>query len=1750
MKRTQITLGLTLDRAAEKKAADSAFIWLPSGERESERLSYADLQGKAMAIARELPKTVHHKLAALLYPPGLDFISAFFGCMFAGYIAVPLNLPRPGRQTSQLETIFADCAPSVILTTREHSSRLEEFTRSTANSNAAVIATGDIAAAAGIGCHIDISPDDIAYLQYTSGSTGSPKGVVISHRNAISNMEFIERGFVHSADALEVSWLPAFHDMGLVYGVLQPVFGCFPCAMMSPQTFVHRPLRWLESISRYRATHSGGPNFAYELCTRSFMNVPNQSLDLSSWRVAFNGAEPVIAETLARFEQTFKGAGFRRSSFYPAYGLAESTLKVTGPQPGQGPHIGVYDSSQLVLGKATPTSPDTVTAIQLVGCGQPAESDGIYIVNPETRRVCSEFEIGEIWINGPSVGQGYYKNNQVSSEIFHATTPDISGDFLRSGDLGFVHNDHLYVTGRLKDLIVIYGRNYYPHDIERTAEQGLAQLRPRSIAAFSVPNDGAGTEDLILVVETKAQTQEAFEELADKLRADLAQVMSLSVKQIVGVTVGSLPKTSSGKMKRSECRTSFLSGGLKFRYISSVEKSQIQNVLGHGPRLETIASTAAEPTSEFQYLDSAFVAEVLAGSSSAIEDEKRQCLPTAFDSITALQIAYKIERKFGVQVSPVDVLQCDTIADLEVLVENASVGRQMDVEPNKDLFLRNAGIGSSQLSVLYQQVLAPQSVALNISRVVELMTDIDLAMLRATFNAVVARHPLLRASFPEFPETQTLHIAFGDEDDALPEMEVIETNDVAKEIEGVISRVFDLHRGPLFRMALIVQTDSNPMMVLSCHHSISDLWSLSTLFDEFWEEYSRRIDKKEINAHELDWGFNAYTKAEQEYVGSERSKNAQEYWATQASRAIQALMFGKPRPKNEVYRVEQLHFDIRRSTVVALRAFASQLAITLPELIFSSFHLLMGYYSREKVYRIGTSVHARSSARFESALGCLVNVLPVAVEYDAERSLHDAVVLAAKELRQSVAHGDYPYHLNLQKMVQAGGELNTSAVEIMFNFYRSSLSVRNASIVPLSLGHPDHVIDFHGVLMKTQALSRRESLHQMTLTCGEHEGGLLCTFECAVDIFDRPLTERIASSFRTIIERIASHPDAPVGAFCAETDLMLGHHLAMVNGTKRPLGAWKTLPGAFTARVIANPEAVALIEGSRFVTYQELEERTNDIAQDIVTLGRRTCDNVGICAERGIDAIAGILGIIKSNCAYMPIDPDYPDERIRSMIARSNCRLILASPRTVDRINRLTDEVKIMVIDTDGPYGLRQRSESLLQTIPESPAYVIFTSGSTGEPKGVVVDHRAICNRLEWMQEEYKIGPSDRILQKTPFTFDVSVWEIFWPLLCGSMMILAKPEGHRDPSYLADLMEEELVSVVHFVPSMLLGFLNATEGRKFPDLRLLVCSGEALPEKTAAQSQLTFPHARLDNLYGPTEAAVDVTSYHYQNCLTYSTVPIGFPISNVQVYVLDQGMFPVPVGAIGELYLGGIALAHGYVGAPGLTAERFVPNPFGNAENNRLYKTGDLVRWDLDGKLHYIGRTDKQVKLRGQRIELDEIEACLRQSQLVKDCCVLVRETPAGESLVAYLLVAEQTASLKKDIQRLLESKLPRHMVPSQLMQLTSFPISANGKLDAKSLPSVRDYPPVTAERLEDDHADEIEQQLHEIWREVLRLEEVRRDESFFALGGHSIAATQIVARVRKQLGVEIPLAVMFSEDVSIVSLAGEIRSLRESVVQ
>ena len=934
--------------------------------------------------------------------------------------------------------------------------------------------------------------------------------------------------------------------------------------------------------------------------------------------------------------------------------------------------------------------------------------------------------------------------------------------------------------------------------------------------------------------------------------------------------------------------------------------------------------------------------------------------------------------------------------------------------------------------------------------------------------------------------------------------------------QGDRQKGFDLRNEPLLRLTVIRTDEHRYHLIYTNHHILMDGWSGSLLLGEVLQRYAGRVATPVTGRYRdyIAWLKRQDPSASEVFWRKQLSGFEE---PTRLTRSVHGDV-GEAAGCGDYHQ----HFD--QEQTLRLEAFARAHRLTLNTLVQAAWLLLLQRYTGQQTVAFGATVAGRpvELAGVEEQVGLFINTLPVIGTPCPEQVVSEWLT-QLQERNLALREQEHTPLYDIQRWAGLGGEALFDTILVFENYPVSEA---------LQQGAPDGL-----------RFGRVDSLEQThyPLTLAVSMGGDSLTVHYGYDLrhFTARMVGRLAEHFGNLLHGLATDTDglAHVGelAILDENEYRQIVHEWNCTETNHPSD--QCIHRLIEAQVERRPEATALVFGEHSLSYRELNQRANRLAHRLRELGVGPDVLVGIAVERSLEMVVGLLGILKAGGAYVPLDPEYPRERLAYMIEDSGIGLLLTQSHLHGQLP-LPEDIRSLDLE-GGSNWLKGYSEANLESDshPENLAYVIYTSGSTGKPKGAGNTHEALVNRLCWMQKAYELDAADTVLQKTPFSFDVSVWEFFWPLMTGARLVIAHPGEHRDPERLVEVINRHGVTTLHFVPSMLQTFVSNGRAESCRSIRRLICSGEALSVELVRKTQERLPDTTLFNLYGPTEAAIDVTHWTCGD-EEGSGVPIGRPIDNLKTHILDEGLLPAIQGGGGELYLGGIGLARGYHNRPALTAERFVPDPFNGGEQGggRFYRTGDLARYRDDGVIEYLGRLDHQVKLRGLRIELGEIEAKLQEYPEVREVVVIDIDGPAGKQLVAYLVASDlaQTAdpdgqnALRGILRDHLKATLPDYMVPAYLLFLDSLPLTPNGKLDRKALPK-----PDAAQQRQAYVApqSELQVQIASIWAEVLKVDQVGLGDNFFELGGHSLLATQVVVRIRGRLGIDTELRELFESE-------------------
>ncbi|MCP3933659.1 MAG: amino acid adenylation domain-containing protein [Bacteroidetes bacterium] len=1014
--------------------------------------------------------------------------------------------------------------------------------------------------------------------------------------------------------------------------------------------------------------------------------------------------------------------------------------------------------------------------------------------------------------------------------------------------------------------------------------------------------------------------------------------------------------------------------------------------------------------------------------------------------------------------------------------------------------------------------LHPKSSAHNIPSGFHVMGPFDIQALKLSINEIVRRHPIFRTVFG-VRDGKLQQIV-------LPEIKIeapvvktnLKNNELTKLMQVQIDQPFDLGIGPLIRLCILKSGDKEFTLLITMHHIIVDLHTKDLFATELSTIYNAYSAGKKSPLKEPAFQYCEYAIQHDEWLESEDYSQMVSFWTKilKDKNHFLDLPVDYDRPRVQSLNGDMYPFSFSQNLTSELKQFSRKNNVNAFLVLLSVYFLLLYRYSRQDTIIIGVPLSNRRQKNFRDVMGCFVSIVPIAVDLSDDP--------------------DFLQLLRRVRLAMLGAHRNQ---EVSFEAIVNELQPeRDASYNPLfqtgfTFEHPMK-LELQGARIGSVSLHCGGSQLDIFGVFWESEKEIKGYFEYCTSLYAKETVRYFFDHYLTLIQSVIKSPTFQISQFSIISEKEKDKILKGWNDTEIKYFERNGIHSLFEDQVEKTPEEIAIIYDNNSLSYREFNKRANMLAHFLMDKGVCTKAPVGIFMERSIELIVAIYGIVKAGGAYVPLDPDYPENRLSYMIEDTCVPIILTKEGIAGRIPN--NNADIISLDSDWEIICNFSENNPKNKIQQNDsAYIIYTSGSTGMPKGVINSHRGICNRVIWMQDEYCLNESDVVLQKTPYSFDVSVWEFFWPLSYGSKLVIAHPEDHKDPFKLAQIIKKHRISTIHFVPSMLRVFLENIEPTNCVTLKRVFSSGEALSGELEKKFFLSI-NAELHNLYGPTEAAVDVT---YWECKKEDTsqgkdniVPIGKPIANTTIYILDKHLKPVPVGVPGELHIGGVQVAKGYLNQPQLTKEKFIKDPFAGNQNARLYKTGDMGKFRSDGNIEYIGRTDFQIKIRGFRVELGEIESVLCRHKDIANASVITKDfSDSDRRIIAYMVLNKKNAmalsDLTEDVKEFIRKKLPDYMMPSMYIFLNEMPLSQSGKINRRALPepkirqteNMKDYiAPASA----------IEKKLSDLWQELLKIDRVGTHDNFFNIGGNSLLSVYLVSKINVELSKNISVTKIF----------------------
>ncbi|CCK27547.1 hypothetical protein BN159_3168 [Streptomyces davaonensis JCM 4913] len=1543
-------------RAAQQPERQ-AYVFLDSHGRAENALTYAQLDRQARRVAATLRATCSPgDRVLILYPPGAEYVSAFLGCLYAGTVAVP-SPPPHARNAARLRAIAADAQPAAALTgdralaaVRKRLPELAEM---------AWLSTGDLTADPESWTDPGADGDSLAFLQYTSGSTAVPKGVMVTHGNLLHNSAQIQRRTRAGEESRLVSWLPPFHDMGLIGGILQPLFGGFPGVLMAPGTFVLDPAQWLRAISDHAATVSAVPPFALDLCVERVDPGTHEPLDLSTLDTVIVGAEPVPAACLDRFAEHFAPWGMRRSALRPSYGLAEATLMVSCGDRLTASSALTLDAAALEAHRVEPGGAGQRRTV--VGCGSSVDGQRLLVVDPADGTPSGPGQVGEVWVGGPSVARGYWNRPEESATVFGARTASGEGPFLRTGDLGFLRDGELFITGRSKDLIIVRGRNLYPQDIERCAESAHPALRPHATAAVAV-DPGDGTERLVVVAEVRRGVEPPpVAEVAREVGRAITAEFDVRLHRLVLVRPSTVPKTSSGKIRRRGTRAALVAGSLG-----------------------VVAEWTAVPeVGEVETYLTGLVASLVPGARRPGREEP--LLDLGLDSLAMLRLAGRIERDLGVSVAEDLLHDAPTVAALA-----AALGDQPRSGPG------TAPLAEDDPYAPFPQTDTQQAYCLGRTGAFELgnvsthvyvefdAPELDLNRFERAWRRVIDRHEMLRAVMLPDSNEQRILPEVPPYEIRVTDLRGLEKGAAEAELAAVRERlsheVRPADRWPLFEVTAS-RLDDGLRVHLSIDSLIADFSSGRLLFDDL----SRFYGEPEAQPPAPARSFRDHVRAEAERTGTPEYRRAHDYWWSRLPELPPAPQLPTRSATVDAPRFTRRETVLSAATWRSLKARAARAGLTPSGLLLAVYAETLATWSNSRHFTLNVPRLTRPvrDPSYDEVLGQFASFTLLEVDHRGAGTFLERAQAVQRRLRSDLRHSAVSGVEVLRELMRLQGGYDRALMPVVMT---SNLAF--AAETPTALEQ---------LLTPVFTISQTP---QVTLDCQAHErsGALLLNWDSVDELFPAGLVDAMFDAQTALLHRLATAEDTWSGT----APLPLPEQRHPDTGPERSVPDLQ-VQQLFERQVALRPDAPAVIAPDLTLSYAALADASRQVARWLRAHGARPGHLVAVVMEKGWEQAVAAYAVLFSGAAYLPIDPDLPVRRIRQLLERGEVGLVLTqSQLTLDWPDGL------LRLCLDQPLPADTETPLPAPGSPDDVVCTLFTSGSTGEPKGVRITHRALVNCLLDTLDTHRITEADRCLAVTALHHDLSAFDLFGMLGAGGAMVVPAAADRRDPAHWAELIARNGVTVWISVPAMMEMLLES--GARPDSLRLAFLGGDWIPLPVPGRLKDLVPGVEVVSIGGPTETTVWSIWYPIAGIdPDWRSIPYGTPLANVRYRVLDDRLRDCPDWVTGEMYVSGVCLADGYWRDPDRTEAAFVRHP---ETGERMYRTGDLGRWRPEGTLEFMGRADFQVQIRGQRIEPGEIEAALLAHPDVTSAVVTATahaDRPGHDGLVAYVIPNEST---------------------------------------------------------------------------------------------------------------------------------------------
>ena len=1600
-----------------------------------------------------------------------DYVAGFVAALEAGLIPVPLYLPAadaPERFLRRAEHILRDCAPSAIYTSADLVDSLERE----ASLRGLALRTPDSVTealrrpAAGGGVGQD------AFLQYTSGSTGEPKGIVNTHTSMLHQRTIGEALWNRPEDINTVSWLPLYHDLGIFWGVLLALGTGGTATVIPPFEFVRNPRIWLETVNEIRGNWIAGPDFAYRLCIDAFDAASVESLDLSCLHLATNGAEPVRPSTLRDFATKFRPAGLRADVMAPQYGLAEAGVAVTGTlKPRQWVQAS-FHAEQLNRGRAVKVSGSSGAGERtrtLVSCGNSTFDWDVRIVDPERRTVLPDGEVGEIWVAGTGLPQGYWHRPEQTAETFGATTSDGAGPYLRTGDAAFRSDGELYVCGRYRDLIIVGGGNYFPNDIEATVEEARCGVE-RGGACAVQPEVSTAADEWWLVAETGAPAED-LGDLSRILHRRILAVHQTAPQRIVWVRTRVLPRTTSGKIRRRKTLSMLNSG---------------EFVIVHEGLTRAKSSTIDPQATELAQC----VADLLGVRLRELRSDADLIELGLTSMMTAQIVEWSATRSR--QLNFVDLYAEPTLDNWQRLFDAAPpTASHKSRMAESDTFMMTALQRAYWIGRGADQPLGGVGCQTYFELVV---ATIDPHRLDTAIGQLAHRHPMLRSMFPD---SERCCIAPENIHAPLQVHNLTGATDAAQDrhLDGVRHRLrthrFGIETGDTWRVELTRLAD-RCILHFAVDLIIADLTSIGI----FLRDLAALYRGDELRALSATFGAVART-------------------ASLPANAVERLPECPQLPRAAEHDISfrrQQH-TLNATAMAALDEAGRAHGVTRAAVFLAAYTLVLQRWSSTEDFLINVTTFGRPPG-MSDVIGDFTKTHLYRAVIDEPTGFVDQARSALRGLRAALTAPESTDLLSAQLKAGTG---HSGIAPVVFTYAADTTVLQQCDAETL------------GEVGEVASMTPQVIIDHQVGAVGDK---LIVSWDYRAGCFPPGVIADMFGAYVSLLESLGGHDWSAPAVIDLPEHSRLVRQQRNETTAPRPTGL---LYDAFREQARLDPARIALrwaddefevgppsdpiAIANTALSYGALDDIARRVAGVLADRHARG-SIIGIQLPKGPAQFAAVLGVLMAGCSYLPVGVDQPDDRFARICALSGMSGLIRSKPLEDNAT----PARPIVHDIESM--IRCRPAEPIRAHPDTTAYVIYTSGSTGEPKGVLVSHAAALNTIVDVNRRNGIDGTDSLLALSALDFDLSVYDIFGPLSCGASVVTIAEQSRRDAFRWHALVTDFAVTVWNSVPPLMdMLLIAAGEGEAvLRSLRSVFLSGDWIPLDMPRRLHRAAPSARLVAMGGATEAAIWSNEFAVTDVdPDWVSVPYGYPLSNQMFRVVDKLGRDCPDYVAGELWIGGAGVAQGYHHAPDLTTERFVADTSGR----RWYRTGDLGCYRHDGTLQFLGRVDSQVKIGGHRVECGEIEHALRGHPRVRSAAVVPinNNMALGAVVVSDCDAAEFTESALSELHAYLAARLPQYMIPKSFVSRTELPLTGNGKVDRRRVVAdVEAFARAATGRPPPTALSPLEELVADVWSEVLGRAITSRDDNFFQNGGDSLHATQVVAALKRRgvLGAEV----------------------------